>query len=392
MPCRSAIWPMRLAFLTSLVPTGRPDTGFEIANESLLDGLKAAGAEVTIFGFRRKTDTPDPTRQIVVLDEIDIETAKASRVSKLGWLAGSVLHGLPLSSAKLRRWSEAALIARIEAEGQFDGIIVNTAQMAGAYPGLLRHWPSILVAHNVEHLSARENADHAQGVTAFAYRREARLLERLERKAVASARHTLYLSDEDRDVLAPPGSSSSVLALLTRAQAENGHQEIAFDVGLIGTWTWRPNRVGLEWFLQVIVPQLPPDLVIGVAGRMPSDLVSPAANVRFLGLVPDATAFVRSCRMMALTSRIGTGVQLKTIELMQLGWPAVATASSLRGVSFWPSNFLTSDSPTTYAKAMSRLVRDIRDGASWRLDGEDFAIAQRAAMAVAIQAGLAALR
>ena len=44
---------MRLAFLTSLIPVDRPDTGFEIANAAILSALRAAGHAVTAIGFLR---------------------------------------------------------------------------------------------------------------------------------------------------------------------------------------------------------------------------------------------------------------------------------------------------------------------------------------------------
>ncbi len=40
-------------------------------------------------------------------------------------------------------------------------------------------------------------------------------------------------------------------------------------------------------------------------------------NVALVGRVPAADAFLRSCRIVALSSRAGTGVQLKTVEAMR---------------------------------------------------------------------------
>ncbi len=383
---------MRLAFLTSLVPTGRPDTGFEIANEGALDSLKAAGATVTVFGFKRPADRPDASRDIVVLANIDIETAKASVGSKLSWLAASVRHGLPLSAAKLRCITEAALIGRIEHEGPFDGVVVNTAQMAAAFPGVLKRWPSILVAHNVEHLSARENALSAGGALRIAYQREARLLEHIERAAIDAARHIFFLSEDDRRLMMPSSASSSVLALLTPEPKAGHATEPLHDVGLIGTWTWRPNRVGLDWFLQAVAPLLPAHISIAIAGRLPPDLAASAGDVRLVGPVPDASAFVRSCRVMALSSRIGTGVQLKTIELMRLGRPAVATASSLRGIAYRPENMRVCDDPKAFASALAELVGAARAGSIGPISGEPFVEAQKQAMQTAIDKGIKALR
>jgi hypothetical protein len=379
---------MRLAFLTSLVPTGRPDTGFEIANESILDGLASIGADITIFGYHRAGDQPDPARKIITLSEIAIETAQASLATKLRWIGESIRSGLPLSSAKLRLMDEHALMRTIEDSGPFDGIIVNTAQMAGAFPGILARWPSMLIAHNIEHLSAQQNATHSSGTRRFIYQREARLLEQLEHKAIAASRHVYFLSAEDQGILGHAAISSSVLTLLAPEADHEAHAAKAFDIGLIGTWSWAPNAVGLRWFLNEVAPLLPQGLSIGLAGRLPDDFGPLPSGVHRLGRVPDAAAFVRSCGVMALTSRIGTGIQLKTIEIMQLGWPAMATSSSLRGMAYRPANLVVADEPESYAAALAKMLGNMPQP----IDPSAFASAQRNTMATALKEGLAALK
>ena len=106
-----------------------------------------------------------------------------------------------------------------------------------------------------------------------------------------------------------------------------------YDATLIGTWTWQPNRIGLEWFLDKVVPHLPDDFTIAIAGSMPAGHAqSPHPGVSFVGRVADAIEFVLSGRVVPLISRAGSGVQLKTIETFELGLPAVATSRSLRGI------------------------------------------------------------
>ena len=72
-----------------------------------------------------------------------------------------------------------------------------------------------------------------------------------------------------------------------------------------------------------------------------------------VGRVPSAEGFLRSCRLVALSSRAGTGVQLKTIEAMQLGLPAVATTLSCRGFTDMPANFTLADTAEDFARALT---------------------------------------
>jgi hypothetical protein len=382
---------MRLAFVTSLLPTGKPDTGFELANAAVIQAFREAGSDVTLFGVLRPGETPaDPARSIV-LAQFDIENAVAGRMRKLNWLAESLRRGLPVISAKIAPFA-GALDAALEREGPFDAVILNSAPVAAAYSTLFSRWPCLLVAHNVEHLSARENARTAGGATGVLYAREARLLEAVERSAVAAARFVFCLAEEDRtgfdvDITA----KSTVFPLLTSA-APLPSAAAVHDIGLIGTWTWQPNLVGLRWFLEEVAPRLPAGMSIAVAGRMPPGLATTQPNVTLLGRLPDAAAFVASCRVMALASRSGTGVQLKTIETFQMGKPAVATRSSVRGIAELPTNCLVADDGDRFAAALVKLVNDVKAERTAPGDGRAFAARQKEGMALAVKAALAALK
>ncbi len=60
-----------------------------------------------------------------------------------------------------------------------------------------------------------------------------------------------------------PGNSQTVKPEATK-----------YDLTLIGTWTWHPNRIGLEWFLREVKPLLPKDVSIAIAGNTPADLIA----------------------------------------------------------------------------------------------------------------------
>lgn len=386
---------MRLAFLTSLIPVARPDTGFEIANAAVLSALRDAGHQVTAIGFVRHGEVPADPDQAVVVAEIDLENATVSKLQQLRWLAAAFQYGLPVACAKLRLAGAGRLVEAVRAHGPFDALVLNSVMLPGAFPELLEIAPCVLVEHNVEHASARQNARNAgSSLLRRLFAREAGLLEAIERRLWRQARFIWTLAEEDRRALGPDVLNKSAALPLVSGDAlpageADQDEPVRFDVGLIGTWTWLPNRVGLEWFLREVCPLLPDDIRIAVAGRMPADLQAPA-RVALVGRVPAASRFLRSCRIVALSSRAGTGVQLKTIEAMQLGLPAVATALSCRGFTELPANFTLADSAADFARALVDRVGEIRAGAPHRLDGAVFLARQQAALAAGIARGLEA--
>lgn len=388
---------MRLAFLTTLIPVARPDTGFEIANAAILDALRAAGHDVTAFGFVRPGEVPADPAGAVVIDAVDVENAVVSKGRQLQWLASALASSLPIASAKLRLAGRGRFVEAIRARGPFDAIVLNSVMLPGAFPELTGLAPCVLVEHNIEHVSAQQNAIHARApLMRMLFAREARLLERIERRLWQEARFIWTLAEEDRAALGRAlAEKSAVLPLVSGAEVEPAAAEpvaAAYDIGLIGTWTWVPNFTGLDWFLREICPLLPADFEIAVAGRLPPDMPRLPDQVKLVGRVPDAREFLLSCRALALASRAGTGVQLKTIEAMQLGAAAVATPLSCRGFTEIPANFRLAEEPKAFARALVELVEAARAGANLRLDGAAFMARQRAALAAALERGLGAAR
>jgi glycosyltransferase involved in cell wall biosynthesis len=386
--------PVRLAFLTALIPVEKPDTGFEIANAAILSALRAAGHEVTAFGFLRPGETPaDPARSVVI-DHGAIENAEVGKGQKLRWLAKSLAAGLPVACAKLRLAGEGRLVEAVGARGPFDALILNSVMLPGAFPELLELGPCVLVEHNIEHVSARQSAAHAPNpVVAWLYAREARLLEAIERRLWEKTRFVWTLAEEDKAALGPAHQHKAAVLPLVSGEAapiSESPSEPAYDIGLIGTWSWAPNFIGLDWFLREICPLLPADLTIAVAGRLPQGMAEPPPQVVLLGRVPDADDFLRACRIVALSSRAGTGVQLKTVQAMQLGLPAVATALSCRGFTEIPDNFTLADTPQAFADALLRRIAEIRAGDPQRRNGAAFLARQQAALAAGLARGLAA--
>ncbi|QPC88611.1 glycosyltransferase [Mesorhizobium sp. NBSH29] len=383
---------MHLVFVTSIVPHDAPSTGYEIANAAIIDGLRRAGIKVTVVGYTWPGTKPADPQSTVVLGAVDVRTDNASALQKIEWLAKAMVAGLTFSSIKLRAASVADVKAALRSVAPYDGYVINAVQFAGAFEGLFEDKPSIFVAHNVEYRSAQENAEAATGLLQkFLYRREARLLQKMEARLCAQANFVFTLAGEDREALgvATPGRSAA-LPLITRAEPplKPATRQIACDAALIGTWTWQPNRIGLDWFLENVVLLLPDDFRVEIAGSMPANMTSHHPGVHFVGRVEDATEFVRRAAVIPLISRAGSGVQLKSIETFELGLPAVATTRSLRGIDNIPENCVVADDAKAFAAALVRLAR-AGDGDS---DGRDFYQKQRAALDAQLALGLAKIR
>jgi hypothetical protein len=379
---------MRLLFATSIVPDGVLASGYEIANAAIIEALRRTGAQVTVIGFawpRRPAADPGNT---VVLGTLDVRTQSAGALRKLAWLAKALRTGLTFASAKLRVVPQAAVRAAIRDAGPFDAYILNSVQFAAAFEAELADRPLIFVAHNVEHRSAEENAAASSGLQRWLFRREARLLKILEARLCRKARFVFTLAEEDRAALGVANPArSAVLPLVTmRTVPAKARRRIECDAALVGTWTWQPNRIGLDWFLEKVVPHLPVSFRVRIAGNTARGISSPHPGVQFVGRVADARAFVRSAAVVPLISTAGSGVQLKTIETFELGLPSVATSRSLRGIGYRPANCVVTDDPIAFASALVASAKTAHDA-----DGAAFHAGQIKALDAALARGLATL-
>lgn len=380
---------MHIAFMSSVVTDGNPTSGFEIANEAIVQGLRALGHKVSVIGFSVPRQSKNTVKDVVVVEELNLENAAVGGLQKLGFVARAIKCGLPISASKLTVVGRDKLDAAIRSCGEVDRYIFNSYQMAAAFPHLLDQ-PFGFVTHNVEHVSAAQNAVSARSkLQRWLYARDARLLESIEAKLCEQAQYVWALSADDLATLGLSSDKSAVLPLVApfieNASAIN---EKEFDIGMIGTWSWEPNRVGLEWFLNKVVPKLPEDFRIAIAGKVPEAMINPIGKVWFLGRVESASDFLESVRIVPLISQGGTGVQLKTIEAFQAGLACVATSSSLRGIENLPANCAKADSVGEFVNSLISQVENSRKGKLATVDGRQFYDRQFSDMKDALVKGL----
>ncbi|WP_068957968.1 glycosyltransferase [Pararhizobium polonicum] len=383
---------MHLVFVSSLVPVENPSSGFDIANRAVLDGLRALGHRVSVIGYLQPGQAVAPGGGMHLLGELEVTNAKVGMGTKLRWLATAILNRTTLSSAKMLQAGRTHVETLLRDLQPFDGIILNSVQLPGAFTAAFQKHPTIYVAHNVEADSALENAATASGrLERLLFKREARHLEPVERQLTQGAAAIWTFAEADRFGFGYAVSDrAAVLPLVTRWNLPESHVEKVpeYDLALIGTWSWQANRIGLDWFLSEVVPLLPAGMSIGIAGQLPAVPAVSHPGIRFLGRVPDARAFVEAGAVVPLISRGGTGVQLKTIETFELGMPSVATRASLRGIGTLPGNCAVADDPADFARLLVEKVAQIRAGTCQRSSGADFHRAQKARLLAVLEQGL----
>jgi glycosyltransferase involved in cell wall biosynthesis len=362
---------VNIVFLTTRL-FDQPRNGGEICTARLLRQLALLGHHVHLIGR----------------GELPAAKTGAMRITSLG----------PLVRAfeELRPWQQAAsLCAALTARqastvqrlcaGQvtsqleqllldpgalaIDALVVDHLQAYAWIAPLQARLPKpLLVMHNVESDGYLERAREAEtsgpkaAMRAAIFRREANLIKQLEQLALRQAAAVACLSEHDAQRMqelaagtARPLNTEVLPAypLLPPSPPQVRRPQPKFRIGMLGTWTWGPNRMGLNWMIDKVLPHLDPACELWLAGTGLHDHSVPA-RVRDLGRIDDVQAFYASVDALAIASLGGSGVQEKAVEAIGSGRPVVATSHALRGLAAapafaLPANVSSSDDPTQFA-------------------------------------------
>ena len=339
---------VRVLFLSTLLP-GALSSGSEVATQAFADGLRAIGHDVVLVAYRRSGSSPPTGADDVAVADRHIET-DAAGVRPALWMARALVTRRPYSVAKYVSRAYARAVGDELRRVRPELVVVDHAQMAWAAPPL----PYVYLAHNVEHRLYAELAA-AGGLRGRASRREATLIQRTEEALCRDARAVWALTAEDAESLARMGARSEHFDL-PPAHEPASPGSPACDVAVLGTWTWRANAAGLEWFLREVRPLLPAGIPVEVGGAGSEEIAAGTVGVNARGRVADAMRFLQSAKVVAVPSVAGAGVQVKTLDAIAAGRRVVATPTALRGISGAPPSVVVAADAAGFAAALTDAI------------------------------------
>lgn len=347
---------MRLALLTTVLPRGKR-LGGDIGSQVFVDALRARYPDLRVLGYDRTSGNAAPVPWETVVERRPIETSATSRRRAVSWMAAALVRRRPYSVQKFVSPRYREMVADLRSD--VDLFLVDHAQVGWLVPHLGGR-PFIYIAHNVEFEGYRAQAEAARSpIGQWIYRREARLIERVECSLAAQAEAVWTVTPRDADFFTArvPGIRAVSFAQPPSVIPDAAPQRPpAFDVGILGTWAWGANAIGLRWFVEEIVPRLPEGLDIRVAGLGAEDIVDGARSVKAVGRVPDAVDFLRSARVVVIPTQAGGGVQIKSIDAVSTGARIVATPLAVRGVGELPAHVVTADGAEGFVEAIVRML------------------------------------
>jgi polysaccharide biosynthesis protein PslH len=352
---------MQALFLAPTLPSTQKQTGADIACQSFITALVENGYDVTVLGYLRIGETlPQSNYTAVPVGTCHVET-KEAKLSALLWLFKSFTLNLPYTGARYYSKNYIHAVEKYLSQSNFDVIVLDhNYQIGWIEPYISDKSKLFMIVHNVENQIYQDRANESRNFAVkWLYQRESNLIKDIEEHLTQVAKETWALTDNDARFFASVKGASSVRTLGLPPSLGNLPKiplDKAYDIGLIGSWIWKPNGDGLRWFFQEVYPLLPKDFMIEVAGRGAEWLEGRFPNVICRGFVPDAKVFMAQSRVIAIPSIAGGGIQIKTLNSIGLGLPIVATPFALRGIDNPPSFVVAAEDPQSFAQALIDLT------------------------------------
>jgi sugar transferase (PEP-CTERM/EpsH1 system associated) len=232
--------------------------------------------------------------------------------------------------------------------------------------------PVLLDFADVDSAKWAAYAQAASGPKAVFYRREARLLARLEAGATRFADWTFLCSPEEAQVLRQvPGADgrrvdwfrNGVDLDYFRADAAFQRLGAATDVVFTGAMDYRPNVEAMTYFATNVWPMVRAQIpharltIVGARPARPVRDLDGRVGIRVTGSVPDVRPYLAAAKVVVAPLQIARGIQNKVLEAMAMEVPVVATTAALTGIgAVAGQHVVAADKPMEMAAAVAALI------------------------------------
>ena len=336
---------MKALILTNRVPFP-PNSGYPIVVYNTIKGLLDLGVEIPLFSINTSKhlvdvdDIYDPIFEKINFHSFNID------VEVNIW--GAFFNIFSNQSYNVSRFYDddaAKLLENILREQEFDVIQIEGLFVVPYLDVVKAHSKAKLIyrAHNIEfnvweRLAALEQFRPRRKYLEFLSRR----LKIYETEQINRFHQVFAISEPDRQSILKMGCQTRLDVFPVALNFEKYTPDVSKTsfptLFHLGAMDWRPNKEGLEWFLDEVWPdieKLSGELRFYIAGKnMQKQFFDyDSDNLIVEGEVFDAVEFMNSKAIMIVPLLSGSGMRVKIIEGMLMQKCIIATTMAAEGIS-----------------------------------------------------------
>lgn len=207
-------------------------------------------------------------------------------------------------------------------------------------------------------------ANEASGIKKYVFNSEFRRLMKYENSIFEYFEHHTIISEQDKQyIFHTHRDKIHVIAngideyFLSHTEETKKEADIVF----IGNMSYAPNVTAAEFIVKEILPQLPTETKVKIAGSSPSREVLRLASsqVEITGFVEDIRTAYKSAKLFVAPMFLGTGLQNKLLEAMALGIPCITTTLANNALKATPEKeILIANNTQEFIEQIKRLLKD----------------------------------
>lgn len=281
----------------------------------------------------------------------------------------------PGSSTVTAGWTNAAMfdyVSELVGRSPFAAIQVDLP-LAAVLPRR-DAIPIVYNAHNCEAQLLRRRSSTEPLHRALLLRADAMRVRRIERELVHRAALITVCSEQDlsdferfcpnvrsKAVIVPNGVDMKQYEALRTVRPQ------PHAILITGSMDWRPNLLGLRWFLREVLPivrRLTPQATVTVAGRMTPDVVREvqrSLHVRAVANPESMDPHLSAACVVVAPVLTSSGTRLRILEAWAAGRPVVTTSAGAFGLKYTQGiEMLVGDSPQLFAQNIERVINEPR--------------------------------
>ncbi|WP_233260696.1 glycosyltransferase family 4 protein [Pedobacter sp. HMWF019] len=359
-----------------------PNSGYPIVVYNTIKGLLRHDIDVTLFSINTNKhrvdvdDIYDPIYDGVKFYSYDIDTEVN--------IWGAIFNVFSNQSYNVSRYFDdnaAKLLENILRETEFD-IIQFEGLFVVPYLDTVKAYSKAKIiyrAHNIvfdvwERIAYTERFRPRRRYLEFLARR----LKSYETEQMNRFHQIFAISEQDRQSILRFGCETSLdvfpVALDFDKYVTDPSKTSFATLFHLGAMDWRPNKEGLEWFLDEIWPdieKLNSELRFYIAGKnMQQQFFDyDSENLVVEGEILDAVEFINSKAIMIVPLLSGSGMRVKIIEGMAMRKCIIATTMAAEGITCENGkDILIANTPDEFYRA---ILQCITNPNKWREIGEN---------------------
>lgn len=197
------------------------------------------------------------------------------------------------------------------------------------------------------------------------YKWQSRLLEVYEKRVLPIADLVTCPSHEDMShikSIAPQANISIIPSGIDLQRYDGvGSPSKSPTMAMIADYSYRPNREGMDWFLEHIYPAVckaNPNVKLYLVGKSSGRFDNAASGVIATGYVDDVVPYLRLARVVIAPLLTGGGIKMKVVEGMAASRPVITTPIGVEGLKAVPGrDVIVQSEPAVFASELVRLIR-----------------------------------